>query len=304
MSCLNKSHKLKKTLFFLLLILIVSSCQHPVEEISIEDIHAHRLHFISNNYSDNELFEVYENMYLENNSLKDEPYIYYFLSRFENKRYYLDEGLDKFPNDPFINFNKKRYLNENDENSLYLEILDNHPRFNMAMINFLNDKKDMINEYKEGSNRKIVESDMLFVDLEGLAYKYKNGDPVTSDYHNFKDINYGMTENQVESINEKLADILDISERLKDALNSCANKESSLRSHELNRIGGMSSMRFNESPDVAYLGDCKYRVSNNVSDLMYYSQYNIIITYYYNYGSWDRVSSEMYKAVNGRWVKQ
>ena len=47
-------------------------------------------------------------------------------------------------------------------------------------------------------------------------------------------------------------------------------------------------MRFIDQPDVVYIGNCKYKVVNNVLDEMYYSQYNIIMTYYYNYGqTWE-----------------
>ncbi|MEJ6821112.1 MAG: hypothetical protein QNK59_01250 [Flavobacteriales bacterium] len=293
-----------KRLSLLLMIPLVFSCQHPVEEIPINDIHAHRLHFYLNNYSDDELFGVYENMYLDNENYKNEPYIYYFLSRFENKRYYLDEGLEKFPEDPFLNFNKKRYVTPNDEKDLYLSILDNHPRFNLAMINLFIGDEEMIANYMDGSDRELIESDMLFVDYSGLVYRYKHADSATSDYHNFNDLNYGLTESQIEIINTKLDEILEINERRQDALSNCENKESSLRSYEVSRIGGMSYMTFNESPDVQYIGDCEYRVSSNVSDDMYYHQYNIIMTYYYNYGSWDKVSSVMYKAVNGQWVEQ
>ena len=105
-------------------------------------------------------------------------------------------------------------------------------------------------------------------------------------------------------IEKSFQNIISIVKTVNVALESCSDKEASLRNFERNRIGKMSYMRFIDQPDAVYIGNCKYKVVNNVLDEMYYSQYNIIMTYYYNYGSWDRVSSEMYKAINGRWVKQ
>ena len=293
-------------------VIILSSCANPIVEIPIEDIHAHRLFINSNEYSDDELFSVYEELYSNNENLKNEPYIYYFLSRFESERAYLDEGLNKFPDDPFINFNRNRYLNENDEARLYLEILENHPRFNMAMHNYLNLNKDLIEIFLGSSTKEILENDTgsntSFNEFEEnfaeLEYGYKNGDPVSSEFHNFKDSNYGLEDNQVELIEKSFQNIISIVKTVNVALESCSDKEASLRSFERDRIGKMSYMRFIDQPDAVYIGNCKYKVVNNVLDEMYYSQYNIIMTYYYNYGSWERVSSDMYKAINGRWVKQ
>ena len=53
-------------------VIILSSCANPIVEIPIEDIHAHRLFINSNEYSDDELFSVYQELYLNNENLKKE----------------------------------------------------------------------------------------------------------------------------------------------------------------------------------------------------------------------------------------
>ena len=187
-----------------------------------------------------------------------------------------------------------------------------HPRFNLSMVNYLNQNKDLIEIFLGSTTRELIENDTEIntsynefdENFRELEYGYKNGDPVSSEYHNFKDSNYGLAEAQVEFLDESFQNIKSIVKRVDDALENCSDKEASLKAKEKGRIGRMSYMRFVEEPEVNYIGDCKYQISMNVIDEMYYNQYQNIITYYYNYGSWDWVSADSWKAINGRWVKQ
>jgi hypothetical protein len=85
----------------------------------------------------------------------------------------------------------------------------------------------------------------------------------------------------------------------------CIGKEGNLRNYEMSRIGRIGNMQYVSEPEIQSIGSCKYKILSNVMDLMYGSQYNIIMTYEYDInGEWIQVGNESYKSINGEWVRQ
>ena len=108
--------------------LILVQCT-PTETIPLSNISYHREYITNNREGPNKLktFKKYESYLLDDeigDSIGNSPYIYYHLSRIEEDDKYLNEGLKKFPNDPYLN--NMAALHESDRNiqdSLYLSIL-------------------------------------------------------------------------------------------------------------------------------------------------------------------------------------
>ena len=123
--------------------LILVQCT-PTETIPLSNISYHREYISNNKEGPNKLktFKKYESYLLDDeigDSIGNTPYIYYHLSRIEEDDKYLNEGLKKFPNDPYLNLTVA--VDENDPNiqdSLYLSIFKKHPRFDLSFYNYLN----------------------------------------------------------------------------------------------------------------------------------------------------------------------
>jgi hypothetical protein len=129
---------------------------------------------------------------LSDSLVSKEPYIYYYLSRLEKDEKYLKEGLKKFPNDPYINFNRKKYLDEGAITSLYKEILDNHPKHNLSLLNLLSSYDYFI----RGTNSEsfILENSALCQELNKIVSNYIEGEN-NSTYYDFSNNElYGLME--------------------------------------------------------------------------------------------------------------
>jgi len=190
-----------KKLFALLIIFQLLSCGGiNVSDIPLENVAEHRI-LIRDNIEDREALEkAYVELSEENSQVWESPYIYYYLELIYDDEYEslfdlkdkeqrgpLEAGLAKFPDDPFLN-NMKVNMDDNLESSLegYKNILENHPRFYMALNNAysnyatywnaLEDDKDAISEKERVQN------------LLGVVNLYESGDNNTSEYYNFNEI--------------------------------------------------------------------------------------------------------------------
>ena len=113
-----------------------------------------------------------------------------------------------------------------------------------------------------------------------------------------------MTVEGSKSLNSLINNIKKKKEELDLVLKECRGKSLDLKSFDVNRIQKMSNVDFVNESTVRYLGKCQYEINHNVIDYMYGNQYNFIITYKFNEGDWDRISSTTYRNEYGRWVEQ
>lgn len=103
---------------YLVVAFLLFSCSNFVKETPIENIFEHRTYIRENlTYNKDDLYSEYETLFKENDSLKNSPFIYYYLSRVEDDKSYLKEGLLKFPDDPYLRLvdiylNPKKNTNE------------------------------------------------------------------------------------------------------------------------------------------------------------------------------------------------
>ena len=165
-----------------------------VSDIPLENVAEHKK-LINENIEDKEALEkAYVELSEENLQVWESPYIYYYLSLIYKGEYEslfdldpLESGLALFPNDPFLNYMKVN-MDDNLDSKLegYKNILENHPRFYLALGNFnfvytkywnaLEDDKDIILEKERVQN------------LLGVVNLYESGDNNTSEYYNFNEI--------------------------------------------------------------------------------------------------------------------
>ena len=113
-----------------------------------------------------------------------------------------------------------------------------------------------------------------------------------------------MNEVRKNFIEENIVKIKSLFQELSNLNEECKGKENSLYTFDRDRIRRIPNMEFVKPTEVEYLGECKYVISHNVMDYMYYSQYNFFITYLYENNRWTRLSSKSYKNIGGRWVLQ
>ena len=122
-----------KIINLIVISIFLVSCSSRIENIPIKNISEHISYLNTRDDSKLEDFKVYEKMLNENPELSNSPYIFYYLSRLEDDKQYLNIGLKLFPDDPYINFNRKKYINSDEEEvNLYKEILKKHPKHNIS----------------------------------------------------------------------------------------------------------------------------------------------------------------------------
>ena len=103
---------MKKSLFFLaLIILTLINCSSFIESTPIQNVIEHRKN-MAYELPDNKkkLFDEYKALFDSNDSIKNSPYIYYYLSYLEEAnpklKSFLNMGLEKFPDHPLLRHTK------------------------------------------------------------------------------------------------------------------------------------------------------------------------------------------------------
>ena len=210
--------------------------------------------------------------------------------------------LNLFPNDPYINYNNIKYLSSSEEIKLYEKILEKHPKHPPSFLNYMYSFYDQYS--KISSQKEFFENSSLIRKLYNVVINYENGDPNSSKFYNFNSENHSLNEVRKNFIEEEIVKIKSLFQELSIWNEMCKGKENSLYTFDRARIRRIPNTEFVKPSEVEYLGECKYVISHNVMDYMYYSQYNFFITYLYENNQWTRLSSKSYKNIGGRWVLQ
>ncbi len=182
---------MKKLLAILIIFQLLSCGGINVSDIPLKNVAEHKK-IIDENIEDKEALEkAYVELSEENLQVWESPYIYYYLSLIYSGEYEslfdldpLESGLALFPNDPFLN-NLKVNEDDNLDSSLegYKNILENHPRFYLALSNIY----DAYAFYWDSLDDIISEKERL-QNLLGVVNLYESGDNNTSEYYNFNEI--------------------------------------------------------------------------------------------------------------------
>ena len=202
-------------LLFFIINLIFVSCTDVVNEVPLENVLEHRNFISSKTGDEKELLNEYKHLFDNSVSNKSKPYIYYYLSRLETNKYYLNLGLSKFPEDPYLRLNKKKYINSPyEERALYKDILRKHPKFGVALYNLL-----LSGEFKTLVSGETISDSFLkrniqsIKELKKIFDGYLNGENY-SKFYDFNDIKkYGDPEVDL-FIKEKMIAFEPIYERL------------------------------------------------------------------------------------------
>ena len=136
-----------KKLFALLIIFQLLSCGGiNVSDITLENVAEHKK-IIDENIEDKEALEkAYKELSEENPEVWKSPYIYYYLSLIYSDEYEplfnlkdkeqrgpLEAGLAKFPDDPFLSFEKAKPGSNQTKNFQYYEIITSNRK---SIMNF------------------------------------------------------------------------------------------------------------------------------------------------------------------------
>ena len=176
--------------------LILVSCTDIVNDVPLQNVLEHRNYLSSKSGEEADLFKSYKNIFDNNASTNSKPYIYYYLARVENNKTYLNLGLSKFPDDPYLNLTKTKYFESSfKEENLYKDVLSKHPKFGLALYNLIESKR-----YSYLFSGKTI-TDSFFKqnidnikELKDLFDGYFNGEN-NSVHYDFNDINkYGDPE--------------------------------------------------------------------------------------------------------------
>ena len=215
---------MKNRIFSLLMIVFICIKCDSTPTIPLADIKYHRQFIESNSEGSNKTktFNIYERYLLDDeigDSISQTPFIYYYLSKLEEDSKYLTIGLEKFPDDPYLNYELSRSDRVNNKDSLSIEILSKHPRFNLALIDYMNDKIDMIN-FEKGKNFNgeyySTEEEFLVLNYNKITHLYELIDkfenaPVNNELYDLSQQNYGLYDsleiatlnNQIQTIKSK-----------------------------------------------------------------------------------------------------
>ena len=169
------------------------NCSNLIEDTPLNDFKTHREYLENRAEKSSEDFQSYKKLYEEVDTIKDSPYIYYYLSRLEEGDFYLNEGLKKFPSDPYINFNRKKHINNSndiDKYRLYKDILNNFPRHELSLLNlFLITSKFFAEPsklFKGATQRDVI------LDLKDIIENFKLKKNIESKYYDFNDKKNGL----------------------------------------------------------------------------------------------------------------
>ena len=192
---------MKNNLIVLINILMIVSCSSPIENIPLENYFEHRTYLSDRNDKKEEDFKVYESLLKDNPNLGNSPHIYYYLSRLENDKKYLEIGLNLFPNDPYINFNRKKYIRSvEDEINLYKEILNKNPKHNLSLNNLLNSYE--ITSDQNLSSDYLIENSNIINELYDYIKKYEK--PVQLKNNNVSENKYDPKKIIPEEVSEEI----------------------------------------------------------------------------------------------------
>jgi periplasmic protein TonB len=208
---------MKKHILTLLCNLILVSCTDIVNDVPLQNVLEHRNYLSSKSGEEADLFKSYKNIFDNNASTNSKPYIYYYLARVENNKIYLNLGLSKFPDDPYLNLTKKKYFNSSfKEENLNKDVLSKHPKFGLALYNLIESKRySYLFSGKTITDSFFKENIDNIKELKDLFDGYFNGEN-NSVHYDFNDINkYGDPE--VDSfLKEKYLIMETLYERLKN----------------------------------------------------------------------------------------
>lgn len=191
---------------------LILSCGSPINSIPLENIYEHRQFLENRTSSKIEDFYSYEKLLKKDPTIGESPFIFYYLSRLENQRKYLDMGLQRFPNDPYINFNRKKYLNDEEKVELYKEILRNHPKHNLSLVNYLNSFDDLLS--KDFQDSDLRKNSSLLQEIHNYIVNYENGDTNTSKYYDLSHTNLRLGEYHNSLLNNKIGYVKSLIGRL------------------------------------------------------------------------------------------
>lgn len=229
-------------------------------------------------------FTVYEDILFNTQHSSDSPYIYYYLSRLENGDKYLKEGLNKFPDDPYINFNIKNHISSDSLGYLFKEILKKHPKHNLSLLNLLTNEeyKTIINSNDYNDIKELFGDSKKINELYLIVENYESG-PNNSKFYDFNDTEkYGLTsELRINFLNNSISNIKSKFQKLQELESSCKNKYTRVRNLEQSRLGKFSKLVFYDTK-VNYLGGCEYKVITHVNDKMLFQELDIQIIYTYD----------------------
>ncbi len=193
--------KLNTLMLFVIMILI--GCSSPITEIPLENFKEHRQFLEERTENKSEDFQEYEKLLIENPKLGDLPYIYYYLSRLEDNQEYLTKGLELFPNDPWINFNKNNYLSDEESHNLYKKILKDHPRHNASFINYIYFYDDFLSQ--TFTRTLFLENSSLINELYSMVTNYEKGDPKSSEFYDFNSKNQSLSDFRKNYVNNQIS---------------------------------------------------------------------------------------------------
>tara|TARA_B100000963_G_C22596323_1_gene658008 strand:- start:167 stop:1267 length:1101 start_codon:yes stop_codon:yes gene_type:complete len=176
--------------------------ENPLET-TLENINYHR-EFIDNSGSPKENYDLYESVFVEN---QNEPYIYYLLSKIENKdpnlgSNYYDMGIKKFPSDPYLNVTKisrEKGLTKPESLESWIKLSEIHPSNPIVIHNLLRTYSIIPDSIK---NKDIVNHFNIVKSIDQITDKFY-GSKSNSKFYNYSSGYYDLREIQMEYIKNK-----------------------------------------------------------------------------------------------------
>ena len=180
------------------------SSENPLET-PLKNINYHREYIDQYSGSQKDNYDLYESVFIEN---QNEPYIYYLLSKIENKdkdlnlgSNYFDMGINKFPLDPYLNVTKisrEKGLNKPESLESWIKLSEVHPSSPIITFNVLRTYSIIPDSIK---NRDIVNHFNIVKSIDQITENFYRSES-NSEFYDYSLGYYDLREDQMKFIDE------------------------------------------------------------------------------------------------------
>lgn len=276
---------MKKIIILLITSLTIFGCSGKldfIKEIPLSDVKSHWENLSGLEESDlKKSSETYiELLNLPENANKPQIFFYLHLSGNDT---FLSTGLNKFPNDPYLNFIKSSNIEDIDiKIQSYFNILDSFPHHEITLNNLILNIISIVNQTEDEKIRR-----QYLIPFSSRLYDFNNlSREIQGDYNFVSNFNRLPQKDSVDFIKNRVTvsslikemELLYNQELEIESICSGSEIRDFVSNQERNRLRGFSNISI-DSPSVEYINDCTFRVSTHVHDKMVMEEFDIVIDY-------------------------
>tara|TARA_B110000211_G_C14058411_1_gene544428 strand:- start:530 stop:1699 length:1170 start_codon:yes stop_codon:yes gene_type:complete len=276
---------MKKIIILLITSLTIFGCSGKldfIKEIPLSDVKSHWENLSGLEESDlKKSSETYiELLNLPENANKPQIFFYLHLSGNDT---FLSTGLNKFPNDPYLNFIKSSNIEDIDiKIQSYFNILDSFPHHEITLNDLILNIISIVNQTEDEKIRR-----RYLIPFSSRLYDFNNlSREIQGDYNFVSNFNRLPQKDSVDFIKNRVTvsslikemELLYNQELEIESICSGSEIRDFVSNQERIRLSKFSDLSY-DSPSVEYIDDCTFSVSTHVHDKKVMEEFDIVIDY-------------------------